>query len=556
MRMSNMLINTLREVTKEIEPKSHELLLRAGMMRKIAYGIYNFMPMGIKVIENIEAIVREEMDNIGCQEIMTSSIIPLELVEESSELNEFQEEIFKIKDRNDKEFCIGTSLKEVFMDIARNEISMRKNFSVNFYEIKSRIRDERRPRFGPIKSREFIIKEAYSFDKDYKGLELQYNKMKEAYKNIFKRCSLEVMCVNGGLKASKKEENLKFMIKSEILDERIAFCPSCFKTSCLEITESTPEVSNNEEMLELKKIETPEARTIGDLVRFFNTTSDKFAKTIIYRADDKVLAVMVRGDREVSEEKVKRALGEESFLEMADSIMVKKATGAEVGFAGPIGIRVNYLFVDEEVKNMHNFIVGGNETGYHYCNVNYERDFKGELGDFRKAVEGDRCKNCGKPISIVNAIELGSISKLGVMSKNPFVMGRYLLGITRIMAAIIEQNHDEDGIIWPVLVAPYKVIVIPAVYKNEKQMKTSEEIYKKLKAENIDVILDDRNERAGVKFKDADLMGIPIRITVGRKIEEGKVEFKKRSDKDLEIIDLHDIIQRVREYLFKDTKIG
>jgi len=335
----------------------------------------------------------------------------------------------------------------------------------------------------------------------------------------------------------------------------------------MEKAPSTAEISDVEEMKALNKIETPNARTIEDLVAFFNTTAKKFAKTLIYKADDKVVAVMVRGDREVNETKVKNAAGGAVEFEMADGETVFAATSAKVGFAGPMGIKADMLLVDIEVTEMYNFIVGANETGYHYENVNYSRDFEGHVGDFRNVVEGDVCPRCGSEISIARGIEVGHIFKLGTkysetMGANfidengepkPLIMGCYGIGVNRTMATIIEQHNDENGIVWPLSVAPYKVIVVPVAIKDEEQMKVAEKLYNELRALGIDVLMDDRDERAGVKFKDADLIGVPMRVTVGKKINEGKVEFKLRSSADVEVIDIDAVIERVKDEFKKNN---
>ncbi|WP_035292602.1 proline--tRNA ligase [Clostridium sp. KNHs214] len=563
MKMSNMLINTLREVPKEAELPSHQLMLRAGMMKKMASGIYNFMPLGLRVLKKIENIVREEMDNAGAQEFLASAIIPAELWKESGRWEVMGPEMFKLKDRNEREFCLGPTHEEVFTDIARNEINTYKQLPLNLYQIQTKYRDERRPRFGVMRSREFVMKDAYSFDKNYEELDVAYNKMHTAYENIFERCGLEYSCVEADSGAMGGAGSAEFMVKSEFGEDEIVFCSCCDYAANMEKAPSTPEISEKEDMKELNKIATPDVRTIDDLVSFFKTNSKKFAKTIIYEADGKVVAVMVRGDREVNEVKVKNAIGGAVEFDMASEIIVRKATNAEVGFAGPIDLKCDVLLVDEEVKNMYNFIVGGNETGYHYENVNYGRDFKGEVGDFRNVIEGDKCPRCGASLTIARGIEVGHIFKLGTKysesmgatfidedgEAKPLVMGCYGIGINRTMAAVIEQNNDENGIMWPLSVAPYSVVVIPAVHKDEEQMRIAEDIYNKIKAEGIEVILDDRKERAGVKFKDADLIGIPVRITVGKKIKDGQVEFKLRKNDDLEVIKIEEVLFKVKETL-------
>lgn len=561
MKMSNMLVSTLREVPAEAEIESHKLMLRAGMMRKMAAGIYNYMPLGLKALKNIEDVVREEMNNAGAQEFLASALLPSELWKESGRWDAYGAEMFRLKDRNAREFCLGPTHEEVFTDIARNEIKSYKQLPLNLYQIQTKYRDERRPRFGVMRSREFIMKDAYSFDKDEAGLDVSFNKMHDAYVAIFNRCGLDAKCVEADSGAIGGSNSAEFMVKSEVGEDDIVFCTACDYAANIEKAPSTPDIAEKEEAKELKKTETPKTRTIEELVNFFNCSEKRFAKTLIFKADEKVVAVMVRGDREVNETKVSNALGGVIEFEMADETVVKNATEAAVGFAGPIGIKVDELLVDTEVANMFNFVVGANETGFHFENVNYGRDFEGKIGDYRNINIGEKCPHCGKEITIARGTEVGHIFKLGTKyseamkatfideagESKPFMMGCYGIGVTRTMASIIEQHHDENGIIWPLSVAPYHITVIPVNIKDEAQMKISEEIYSKLKKIGVDVLMDDRNERAGVKFKDADLMGIPMRITVGKKITEGQVEFKLRNSQDIEVIDIDTIISRVEK---------
>jgi prolyl-tRNA synthetase len=565
MKLSNALLCTLREVPAEAEIESHKLMLRAGMMRKMASGVYNFMPMGLRVLKNIEQIVREEMDRAGAQEFLASALLPAELWKESGRWDAMGAEMFRLKDRNEREFCLGPTHEEVFTDIARNEIKSYKQLPLNLYQIQTKYRDERRPRFGVMRSREFIMKDAYSFDKDNEGLDVSYNKMYKAYHEIFKRCGLEAKCVEADSGAMGGSGSAEFMIKSEIGEDEIAFCTACDYAANMEKAPSTAEIGEKEELKELNKIETPNIRTIEELVAFFKTTAKKFAKTLIFKADGKLVAVMVRGDREVNEIKVVNIVGGAIEFEMADAEAVYAATDAAVGFAGPIGIKVDYLLIDSEVANMNNIIVGANQTGYHYENANYGRDFEGTVGDFRKVIEGDKCPKCSKPLTIARGIEVGHIFKLGTKysesmgatfidensQSKPLIMGCYGIGINRTMASIIEQNNDDNGIVWPVSVAPYKVVVIPVAVKDAEQMRIANELYESLRSLGIDVIIDDRDERAGVKFKDADLIGIPMRITVGKKINEGLVEFKLRNAGDIELVAIDAVINRVKEEILK-----
>lgn len=566
MKMANMLVSTLREVPAEAEIDSHKLMLRAGMIRKMASGIYNYMPLGLKVLKNIEEIVRQEMNDAGAQEFLASAILPAELWQESGRWDVYGEEMFRLKDRNNREFCLGPTHEEVFTDMARNEIKSYKQLPVNLYQIQTKYRDERRPRFGIMRSREFIMKDAYSFDKDQEGLDVSFDKMNEAYVKIFNRCGINAKCVEADSGAIGGSNSAEFMVKSEVGEDDVVFCNACDYAANMEKAPSTVDKAEKEEAKELVKTETPNIRTIEELTSFFNTSAKKFAKTLIFNADGKIVAVMVRGDREVNETKVSNDLGGIAQLEMASAEDVFKATNAAIGFAGPIGIKIDELLVDEEVANMYNFIVGANETGFHLENANYGRDFEGKVGDYRNITIGEKCPACGSEITIARGTEVGHIFKLGTkysetmkatfMDENgkdkPFVMGCYGIGVTRTMASVIEQHHDEYGITWPLELAPYHVSIIPVNIKDEEQMEVAEKLYNELRAVGVEALLDNRNERAGVKFKDSELIGIPMRITVGKKIGDGEIEFKLRT-KEVEVIRVEDVINKVKEEFKKNN---
>ncbi|HFK8302689.1 TPA: proline--tRNA ligase [Clostridium perfringens] len=561
MKMSNMLVGTLREVPAEAEIESHKLMLRAGLMRKMAAGIYNYMPLGLKVIENVKNIVREEMNNAGAQEFLASALIPAELWQESGRWDAYGAEMFRLKDRHNRDFCLGPTHEEVFTDIVRNEIKSYKQLPLNLYQIQTKYRDERRPRFGVMRSREFIMKDGYSFDKDQEGLDLAYEKMRKAYVNIFNRCGLDAKAVAADSGAIGGSGSAEFMVKSEVGEDDVVFCTACDYAANIEKAPSTPEHGEKEELMEVEKVETPAVKSIEDLAKFFECSPKKIAKTLIFQADDKVVAVVLRGDREANEVKIANAIGEVIELEMASEEAVKEATGAAVGFAGPMGIKVDMLLVDQEVANMYNFIIGANETDMHLKNVNYGRDFEGIVGDFRNVTIGEKCPECGKEITISRGTEVGHIFKLGTKysesmgatfidedgKAKPFIMGCYGIGVTRTVASITEQHNDENGIIWPLEVAPYHVSVIPANVKNEEQATKAEEIYNELRKMGVEALLDDRKERAGVKFKDSELMGIPMRITVGKMIGEGQVEFKLRNGGEVETLSIEEVYNRVRE---------
>jgi len=562
-----MLISTLREVPGEAEIISHQLMLRAGLIRKSATGVYTFMPTGVKVLRNVENIIREEMDATGAQELSASALIPASLWQESGRWDAYGPEMFRLKDRNGRDFCLGPTHEEIFTDLAKSEIKSYKQLPLNLYQIQMKYRDERRPRFGVMRSREFLMKDAYSFDKDNEGLDKAYDKMHDAYHNIFTRCGLEFSAVEADSGAIGGSSSAEFMVKSDSGEDEIAFCSECSYAANTEKATSMLGEKSVEEDKELTKIATPDARTIEELEKFFNTSSNSFGKTLIYKVGERVIAVMVRGDRTLNETKVVNALGGNVELEMADEETVLKATSAQVGFAGPVGLKVDLLLVDEELVNRKNFIVGANETGYHYENVNYGRDFEGTVGDFRTVVEGDSCPRCGASITIRRGVEVGHIFKLGTKyssamganyldengKEQPLVMGCYGIGVNRTIAAIIEQHHDENGIVWPMEIAPHKVVIMPANMKNEEQVAIAEKLYEELKASRVEVLLDDRNERVGVKFKDSDLIGIPMRITVGKKAAEGIVEFKLRTEKDIEEVSIDNASERIKTELTRNN---
>lgn len=568
MKMSNMLMLTLREVPAEAEIESHKLMLRSGMMRKMASGVYNYMPLGLKALKNIEDIIREEMNAAGAQEFLASALLPAELWQESGRWDVYGAEMFRLKDRNNRDFCLGPTHEEVFTDIARNEIKSYKQLPVNLYQIQTKYRDERRPRFGVMRSREFVMKDAYSFDKDQAGLDLSYNKMHDAYVKIFNRCGIDAKCVAADSGAIGGSNSAEFMVKSEVGEDDVVFCTACDYAANIEKAEATPDIAQVEELLEVEKVATPDSRGIDEVSSYLNVSPKKTVKLLMYNIDGKIVGVVVRGDREVNEVKVSNAANAATDIMMASHEEYKNATGCEVGFGGPVGLKADLLLVDEEVKNMYNMIVGANETGYHLKNVNYGRDFEGVVGDFRNIENGEKCPVCGEKVSIARGTEVGHIFKLGTKyseamnatfidenGKNtPFVMGCYGIGVTRTMASIIEQHHDENGIIWPLSVAPYHVSVIPVNIKDEEQMKVAEELYNSLKDLGVEVLMDDRNERAGVKFKDSEIMGIPMRVTVGKKISEGAVEFKLRAGGDNEVIKIEDVCNRVKA-LFEENNL-
>ncbi len=562
MRMSKLFLSTLREIPAEAETISHQLMLRAGIIRKLAAGVYSYLPLGHRVLKKVENIVRTEMDSADAQELLMSALLPAESYQASGRWDVFGPNMFKLKDRNGRDFCLGPTHEEIFTETVKSCLKSYRQLPVTLYQIQNKYRDESRPRFGIIRSREFTMKDAYSFDRTWEGLDESYSKMYDAYCKIFTRLGLDYIVVDADSGAMGGSGSQEFMVKSEVGEDTIAHCPTCGYSANVEKAECILIPQEKEAPKTREKIHTPNVKTIEELVAFLNTDNKKFAKTLIYTAGDKTVAVMVRGDREVNEVKLANHLGiNADDLMMATPEIVIDATGAAVGFAGPVGIKVPVI-MDREVAQMSNFIVGANETDYHFINVNTE-DFEAEVIDVRVIVAGDACPKCGKPIETTQGIEVGHIFKLGTkytesldctyLDENgkaqPMIMGCYGIGVSRTIAAAIEQFSDENGIIWPVPIAPYHAIVVPVNTKDETQLNLAEKVYEELKSQGIEVLLDDREERAGVKFKDADLIGIPVRITIGKKAADGICEYKLRTDDQSTDVAVDEAIKNAVSYI-------
>ncbi len=563
MKMSNMLLKTLRETPAEAETASHQLMLRAGMMRKLAAGIYSYLPMGLRSLHKVEQIIREEMDTAGAQELLMSALLPAEYYQESGRWDVFGPEMFRLKDRNARDFCLGPTHEEIFTQTVKGEVSSYRQLPLTLYQIQTKYRDERRPRFGVMRSREFMMKDAYSFDRDEAGLDVSYQNMYRAYCRIFDRLGLDYIVVDADSGAMGGSGSQEFMVKSDSGEAVVAYCPVCGYAANDEKAECVPEALPEETPKAMNKIHTPNAGTIEELVAFLGTDSKHFAKTLIYMAAGKPIAVMVRGDREVNETKLANLLGvNEQELELAEAGVVTEVTGARVGFAGPVGLSVP-VYCDKEIPLMSNFVIGANESDYHYENVNPSDFTPAAVADLRTITEGDVCPRCGKTISTTRGVEVGHIFKLGTkytdaldctyLDENgkaqTMIMGCYGIGVNRTLAAVIEQYNDENGIIWPVSVAPYQVTVVPVNCNNAEQVALAEKIYETLLNQGIEVLLDDRDERPGVKFKDADLTGIPVRITVGKKAGEGIVEYKLRKEQEISEISAEEAVQQACDFI-------
>ena len=553
MKLSKSHLRTLREVPAEAEIPSHILLLRAGMIRKLVSGVYGFMPMGWRSVRKIEQIVREEMDAAGGQEILMSAIQPAELWEESGRWFAYGPELWRLKDRNDRDFCLGPTHEEIFTDIARNDISSYRQLPMNLYQIQTKYRDEARPRFGLMRSRECIMKDAYSFDRDEAGLDASYETMYEAYDKIFTRCGLKFRPVEADSGAIGGSNSHEFTALSEVGESQIAYCDSCNMAATTERALCVDDKAPEEEMLPMEEVHTPGTQTIEAVADYLGMDKKQTMKALLFVTYDEegkekdYVAAFVRGDRELNMTKLVNALGiPEHAIEFADEEKMSAATGCVGGFTGPVGLHDCVIVADTELVEHRNLCAGACKVDHHIKNVNYGRDYEADIvTDIKILGEGDPCPVCGAPVKYARGIEVGQIFKLGTkysesmgafykdenMESHPIVMGCYGIGITRTLAAVVEQHHDDNGIIWPMSVAPYHVI-ITRMKDDEAQVAVASRIYDELTASGIEVILDDRDERPGVKFKDADLLGIPVRITVGRGAADGMVEYKMRRDAD------------------------
>lgn len=556
MRVTQVLVPTLREDPAEADTISHKLLLRAGMLRKVAAGIYTLLPLGYRVVQKIEQIVREEMNRAGGVELLLPIIQPAEIWYETGRWEVYGPEMFRLKDRHNRDFCLGPTHEEVITDLIRQEIRSYRQLPLLLYQIQNKYRDERRPRFGLLRGREFIMKDLYSFDKDREGLEISYRKMYDAYKRIFTRCGLSFRIVEADPGAIGGSDSHEFMVLADTGEAKLVFCSVCEYAANTEKAPCKPDkYMSTEDTKPLEMIATPDMRTVGDVASFLNIEHRQIVKTMFFKADDEFVAVLIRGDRTVNEAKVRNFLGV-NMVEIATENEVQTEYGIPIGFAGPVDLKKKApikIIADEELKYLVNAVTGANQKDYHYVNVNIGRDFEvDEFGDFRVAEEGDRCPQCNALLHIKRGIEVGQIFKLGTKYSKalgasildekgveaPIIMGCYGIGITRTMAAAVEQCHDDEGIIWPVSIAPFEAVVIPINCCDSLQMKNAEEVYKDLLDCGIDVILDDRDERAGVKFKDADLIGYPIRVVVGnRAVTDGLLEIKWRSSGEVSYLD-------------------
>ena len=566
-----MLVNTLREVPAEAEIVSHKLLLRAGFIKKVASGIYSYLPIGWRVMQKIMDIIRDEMNKAGGLELGLPSIHPAELWLETGRWNIYGDELFRLKDRHQRDFCLGPTHEEVLTDIVRKEVSSYKQLPLLLYQIQNKYRDERRPRFGLMRGREFIMKDLYSFDKDVEGMKISYKKMYNAYVNIFKRCGLDFRAVEADSGAIGGKTSHEFMVLAQNGEAEIVYCPNCEYAANVEKAEAYPEVLPKEELKTMEKVYTPGAKTMDKLAEYLDVLKTRTIKTMLYKADEELVCVLVRGDRTVNEIKVKNLLDCVN-LEIANEAVIQEEIGIPMGYVGPVNMPKKVKIVaDAEINNLSNIIVGANKTDYHLINVNPGRDFRIDIeGDVRVIEEGEKCPCSAGNLKKARGIEVGQVFQLGTKysealkavyadekgNNNFIVMGCYGIGVGRTMAAAIEQNHDQDGIIWPMTIAPFHAVVIPVSSKDEQQIKIAEDIYQDLKNSGIEVIMDDRDERAGIKFKDADLIGYPLQIIVGNKTTtEGTVDLVMRKNKeDKNSVQVENVFEVVKNLV--QTHIG
>ena len=562
MELKNSYFYTLRESSKDEESTSGNLLTRAGMIKKNSSGVYMYLPLGYKVLKNIEKIIREEMEATGAGELLMPALIQEETYEKSGRRKAFGNDMFSLEDRSNKKYVLAPTHEELFVEAAKMKIKSYKDMPFNIYQIQTKYRDEARPRYGLIRVREFLMKDAYSFDKDEKGLTNSYNLMYNAYKKIFTRLGINYAIVKSDTGAMGGLLSEEFQAITDIGEDKLVICDDCSYAANSDVAKCT--LLTEKEDVELKQrsmLKTPNAGSIEEVSKLINEDPSKFVKTLIYKVDDKYYAVMVKGCHDVNESKLKKLLSANDVC-LASIEEVEEITGAKVGFAGPIGLDIPVI-MDNEIMNMTNFIVGANKTDYHYKDVNLEDFNYLMVDDIRNITVDDKCPLCGNKLTFKNGIEVGNTFKLGTKysesldltyldkenNTNLVWMGCYGIGLGRCMAACAEQHNDEKGLIWPMEIAPFKVAIVVVNVNDDAQMDAANYLYNELRANKISTILDDRSERPGVKFNDMDLIGIPIRITVGNKIKEGLVEVKQRALERYEEVSLYDAHSKVEDII-------
>lgn len=564
MRATQLYAPTLRETPAEAEVISHQLMLRSGMIRRGAGGIYTYLPLALRILRKIEKIVRQEMDAKGGQELLMPIIQPAEIWQETGRWDVYGDEMFRLKDRHNRAFCLGPTHEEMITTLVKSDVRSYRQLPLRLYQIQNKYRDERRPRFGLMRSREFIMKDLYSFDKDEEGLNESYNKMYEAYTNIFTRCGLTFRAVEADAGAIGGSGTHEFMVIADSGEAAIVYCPGCDYAANVEKAELKAIVMGEEQLRALTIVDTPGTKSIEAVTKLLDVTTDKTIKTIVYTTDKGPVLALVRGDHEVNEVKVQNLL-ECLTIELADEKTIIETLESASGFIGPVGTKCSKVIADSTVMNMYNAICGANTVDQHYINVNVIRDFSPTIvADIRLIQENDPCPHCSVSVKTARGIEVGQVFKLHTkyskalkatyLDNNgreaPMVMGCYGIGVSRTMAATIEQHNDEYGIVWPVAIAPYHVVIVPISAKDEAQMSLAEQIYGVLNACDIETVLDDRNERPGVKFKDADLIGYPLKITVGPKAAtDNVIEVKVRRTGEVFNFAIDNYIDAIKELL-------
>lgn len=566
MKWSQTLIPTLKESPSEAEIDSHKLMIRAGLIRRITSGAYAYLPLGTLVLNKVIEIVREEMNRAGAVEVFLPALQPLDLLEESGRLHVFGDDLITFEDRHGKTTALGPTHEEIITDIVRNEINSYRQLPITLYQIQTKFRDETRPRFGVLRSKEFIMKDAYSFDLDYEGLNRSYKSMYEAYCRIFDRCGLDYIVCEADSGAMGGDVSHEFMVPSHVGEDVLIRCLKCGYSANRERAEAAPiPRENNTTLQPVKEILTPNKHTIQEVGDFLKVNPDQMVKTMIYISNGQPVAVLLRGDHEVNETKLTKVLGQETVA-LADHTTIEHVTGARVGFAGPVGLQIK-IIADQAVSILRNFVTGANKSDVHLLNVNSERDFIiDRIADIRYVTKGDRCPKCNHEFDISQGIEIGHVFKLGTKysdalkakfldangREKSMIMGCYGIGVNRIVAALIERSHDENGIIWPLSLAPYKVIIIPVNVNDAASMKMANQIYDELvNVAGVEVLLDDRDQRPGVKFKDADLIGVPIKIVIGKKFTETKeLEIKLRKSGETFLTPPGEVQSKIK-YLFE-----
>ena len=565
MKLNNSYFFTLREDAKDEESRSGNLLVRSGMIKKVGAGIYMYLPMGIRTLDKVKKIVKEEMDNAGAQELLMPSLIPSEYYEKCGRVEAFGQSMFNLKDRYNKPHVLGPTHEELFTIAAKSMVRSYKDLPFNLYQQADKFRDEPRPRYGLIRVREFIMKDAYSFDRDNEGLDKSYDIMKVAYKKIYDRMGIDYKIVKADCGAMGGTLSEEFQAITDIGEDTIVLCDHCDFSSNLEIATTVSNIESNEEEKELEMVHTPHQETIEDVCNYLNIDVKKSVKALLMNANNELVVLFVRGDRELCENKVCKLLGINE-LNFADDALIA-TSNAVPGYTGPIGLNCKVV-VDNEVLKMKNFCCGANKEEYHYINANV-KDIKYDLvGDIVNVQEGDTCPECGGKLYFKKGIEIGNLFKLGTKyaeklgltyldennQEQTVVMGCYGIGPGRILASLIEQSNDENGLVLPMNIAPYQIALVQIDMKNEEQTKIANEIYDKLTAAGIEVIFDDRDERPGVKFKDMELIGIPARIVVGKKITDNLVEFKERKTGNQEEISIDEVVEKITKYVKDNLK--